>query len=285
MENTLLKIIKNLENFQPIIDKTVESVFSEWKQKYPKLLSEAEFRQQTQLLITEVREMLKQHQSQQLPEIQESATLQAQIKTISKTHAELGIRPGDTAKYISELKYIIMSLNADATVDRSALQFLQVLDKVVNDMAILSFDSYMQTRERIITQQSESLLELSVPALRLWDKVVLVPLVGVIDTIRARLFTEQLLEAISEYEAMVAIIDVTAVPVFDTGVAQHLMKSIQAANLLGSQIIMTGLSPEGAQILTKLSVTFNNVISRTTLRAGVAEAMHLIGYRISMSQQ
>ena len=97
---------------------------------------------------------------------------------------------------------------------------------------------------------------------------------------RARQFTERLLEAISRYEALVTIIDVTGVPVFDTGVAKHIMKAIEAAQLLGTRIVMTGLSPEGAQTLTKLNVGFGEVTSRASLRAGVAEALRMIGRRI-----
>ena len=108
----------------------------------------------------------------------------------------------------------------------------------------------------------------------------MLPLVGVIDTVRARHFTERMLEAITFHEASVTIIDVTGVPVFDTSVARHIMKAIDAAQLLGSRIVMTGISPEGAQTLAKLNISFNNVISRATLRAGVAEALKMVGRRV-----
>jgi rsbT co-antagonist protein RsbR len=110
--------------------------------------------------------------------------------------------------------------------------------------------------------------------------VLLLPLVGVIDTIRARQFTERLLEAIARHEASVTIVDVTGVPVLDTSVARHIMKAIDAAQLLGSRIVMTGISPEGAQTLTKLGISFANVLSRASLRAGVAEALQMVGRSI-----
>lgn len=154
------------------------------------------------------------------------------------------------------------------------------LDAVLDRLTLLSLNAYVKTRERIIAQQSLSLVELSSPVVRLWDKVLLVPLIGVIDTVRARQFTERMLAAISRHEAVVTILDVTGVPVFDTGVARHIMKAIDAAHLLGARIVLTGLSPEGALALTKLNIDFVNVISRASLRAGVAEALAMVGRRI-----
>jgi rsbT co-antagonist protein RsbR len=116
--------------------------------------------------------------------------------------------------------------------------------------------------------------------IRLWDHVLLLPLVGVIDTARARKFTENLLEAITRYEASVSVIDVTGVPIFDISVARHLMKTVDAAQLLGTRVVMTGLNPEGALTLTKLGISLPNVITRATLRSGVAEALSLINRRI-----
>ena len=157
---------------------------------------------------------------------------------------------------------------------------LFALDYVLNRLSLLTFEAYVEAREKVIAQQSLSLLELSTPVVLLWRTVLMLPLVGVIDTVRARHFTERMLEAITFHEASVTIIDVTGVPVFDTSVARHIMKAIDAAQLLGSRIVMTGISPEGAQTLAKLNISFNNVISRATLRAGVAEALKMVRRRV-----
>jgi rsbT co-antagonist protein RsbR len=124
-------------------------------------------------------------------------------------------------------------------------------------------------------------MELSTPVLRLWHQILLLPLVGVIDTGRARQITDHLLEAIAKYEARVTVIDLTGVPIIDTSVAQHIMKTIDAARLLGSRVVLTGISPEGAQTLTKLGIRFGDVISRASLRAGIAEALLITGKRIA----
>jgi rsbT co-antagonist protein RsbR len=169
----------------------------------------------------------------------------------------------------------------DTNPQTPVIEDLLWLDRVFDGLSLFAFKSFVDIRERLIAEQSLSLLELSTPVLRVWTQILLLPLVGVIDTQRARQITERLLEAIALHEARVTILDLTGVPVLDTSVAQHLMKTIDAARLLGSRVVMTGISPEGAQTLTKLGIRFADVISRATLRAGLAEALLLIDRRIA----
>ena len=184
-----------------------------------------------------------------------------------------------TVGVILSLKHLIAERLSMDTPNASA--DLRWLELVFEQLILLAFASFVAIRERLIAQQSLSLLELSTPVLRLWHRVLLLPLVGVIDTGRARQITENLLEAIARHEARVTILDLTGVPVLDTSVAQHLMKTIDAARLLGTRVVMTGISPDGAQTLTKLGIRFADVISRATLRAGIAEALQLVGQRIA----
>ncbi len=107
--------------------------------------------------------------------------------------------------------------------------------------------------------------------------MILLPLVGVIDTARARKITENLLNSIAEIEAMVTIVDITGVPVLDTAVAGHLMKTINAAQMLGTHVILTGMSPEGAQTLVKLGVSLGDITTRGSLKAGISEGLAALG--------
>lgn len=135
--------------------------------------------------------------------------------------------------------------------------------------------------ENRVAQQTRSLLELSTPVIRLWDEILLVPLVGVVDTPRAQQIIEHLLEAIGQTESRVAVVDVTGVPVIDTRVAQHLLKTVTAARMMGTEIIITGISPSAAQTMTKVEIDLARIRTRGTLRTGVAEALALTGKHVA----
>lgn len=258
------------------------AVSNTWSRRYHGLISDEELRLHTSRLLDELVNLFETHVDETLPEISATSPLAELATDLSSSRAKLGFRPTDTALYITSLKNVLTRRLVDSLkADPDALIIcLAAMDDVLDRLSLLTFDSYVETRERIIAQQSLSLVELSSPVVRLWDQVLLLPLVGIIDTVRARQFTERLLAAISKFEAQVTIIDITGVPVFDTGVAKHIMKAVEAAQLLGSRIVLTGLSPEGAQTLTKLNINFANVINRASLRAGVAEALKLVGRRI-----
>lgn len=261
----------------------VDDVLRVWNRKYPNLVAEADVKQQMSDLLHELALVFSNHSDDLPPDIQSNSKLTLLANELSTSRAKLGFRPTDTAHYVISLKNVLTH-HLVRVVDANQLDLaacLAAVDDVLDRIALMTFDAYVEARERIIAQQSLSLVELSSPVVRLWDQIILLPLVGIIDTVRARQFTERLLDAISRYEALVTIIDVTGVPVFDTGVARHIMKAVEAAQLLGTRIVLTGLSPEGALTLTKLNVMFAGVTSRSSLRAGVAEALLLVGKRIA----
>jgi rsbT co-antagonist protein RsbR len=141
-------------------------------------------------------------------------------------------------------------------------------------------EAYLTAKERIITQQQHAIEELSTPVLQIRDRMLLVPLVGVLDTQRARLMTEQLLHAIRAHRARVVVIDITGVPAVDSRVANHLFQTVAAARLMGARSVVTGLSAEVAQALVVIGVDLDRLNTIGDLQGGLEEAERMLGYRL-----
>ena len=140
--------------------------------------------------------------------------------------------------------------------------------------------SEQKEMEEQLMEQNQLMSEMSTPVIKLWDRIVLMPLIGVIDSDRATQMIEILLQAVVEDEAIVAVVDVTGVPVIDTSIARHLLKTIDAAAMLGAHVIVTGFSPDAAQTLAQLGVDFSAMRTSSTLSDGIEEAFRLVGAEV-----
>ncbi|MEF8702358.1 MAG: STAS domain-containing protein [Candidatus Accumulibacter sp. UW26] len=270
------------EDRTAIVEQWLAEVIRLWSQHYPGLVRVDEIKHHASHFLDQLTGIFAAHSGNEPPDIAATSALAASARALSVQRTKAGFKPADTAQYVLALKNVLTGriIRRLSASPENMAACLTAVNDVLDRLSLLTFEAYVETRERIIAQQSVSLMELSTPVIRLWDQVLMLPLVGVIDTLRARQFTERLLESISRYEATVTVIDVTGVPVFDTSVARHIMKSIDAAQLLGTRVVMTGISAEGAQTLTKLGLSFAGVISRASLRAGLAEALKIVGRRV-----
>src|SRR5215831_11575670 len=149
-------------------------------------------------------------------------------------------------------------------------------NRIANTVAV----GFVQERERIIRQQQEAIRELSTPVLQIRERLLILPIIGVIDPQRARQLTEQLLQGIRTNRAKVVVIDITGVPVMDATVANHLVQTVEAARLLGATVIITGLSPEIAQTLVTIGVDLGKMNTVGDLQGGIEEAERALGYRV-----
>lgn len=204
------------------------------------------------------------------------------VTDISATRAINGYSPSETATFIFSLKGPLFAVLREELKDDSdgfgvALrQASEILDK----LGLETIEAYQKTRENIITRQQQELLELSTPVVQLWDNVLALPLIGTLDSARTQVVMQNLLEAIVQTRSDFAIIDITGVPVVDTLVAQHLLKTVAAARLMGADCLISGIRPQIAQTIIHLGVDLSNVTTKATLADAFAIALRRNGQSV-----
>jgi rsbT co-antagonist protein RsbR len=156
----------------------------------------------------------------------------------------------------------------------------ELLDK----LGLFTTEVYQKSREEIIARQQQDMLELSTPVVKMWDGVLVLPLIGTLDSQRTQMVMESLLQRIVETAAEVAIIDITGVPTVDTLVAQHLIKTVTAARLMGADCIISGIRPQIAQTIVHLGVDLRDIATKSSLADALALALRKLGLTIVRSQ-
>jgi rsbT co-antagonist protein RsbR len=205
------------------------------------------------------------------------------ITELSQSRARQGFSPSETAMFVFSLKQPLFArIRTEMARDPAALAELTwsattLLDK----LGLLTMEVYQKGREGVIQRQQEELLELSTPVVRLWDNVVAVPLIGTLDSARTQVVMENLLQEIVNLGAAIAIIDITGVPTVDTLVAQHLLKAVAAARLMGADCIISGIRPQIAQTIVHLGVDLGDVVTKATLADAFALALKRNGLTVT----
>lgn len=167
-------------------------------------------------------------------------------------------------------------------VDKTRLSdALDVYEPVANQILNIVAMAFIQEREKIVRQQQEAILELSTPVLQVREGLLILPIVGLLDSQRAQQFTEQLLRGIRTTRARVVVVDITGVPSVDSRVANHLLQTVDASRLMGAEVVVTGLSPEIARTLVSLGIDLGRMKTVGDLQGGIEEAERLLGYEVS----
>jgi rsbT co-antagonist protein RsbR len=152
--------------------------------------------------------------------------------------------------------------------------------ELLDQLALLTTDAYIATREELITRQQQELLELSTPVVKLWEDILALPVIGTLDSARTQVVMESLLETVVSTNSKFAIIDITGVPTVDTLVAQHLLKTITAARLMGAECIISGVRPQIAQTIVHLGINLEDVVTKANLADAFALALKKSGRKI-----
>ena len=209
------------------------------------------------------------------------------LSEISASRVRQGYSSIETANFVFSLKeplnvYLQAELGSDPT---TLVREVTVTNALFDMLGLFTVETYQKMREQVIMRQQQELLELSTPVVQLWKDVLALPLIGTLDSARTQVVMESLLQKIVDTGASIAIIDITGVPTVDTLVAQHLLKTVAAARLMGADCIISGIRPQIAQTIVHLGVNLEDVITKATLADAFQIALKRTGATIHQKDQ
>jgi rsbT co-antagonist protein RsbR len=201
---------------------------------------------------------------------------------LSGRRAKDGYSPRETAAFVFSLKQPLFSalrteFSANPKVFADETWQVTLL---IDELGLLTTEAFQKTREEVILRQQKELMELSTPVVRLWENILALPLIGTLDSARTQVVMQNLLEAIVQTRSDYAIIDITGVPVVDTLVAQHLLKTVAAARLMGADCLISGIRPQIAQTIIHLGVDLSEVTTKATLADAFDVALRRSGHKV-----
>jgi rsbT co-antagonist protein RsbR len=205
------------------------------------------------------------------------------LQQLSRRRAEEGFSPSETATFVFSLKQPLFVLLGDelSSDPRALTRAIWEATVLLDGLGLLTTEESQRAREAVIARQQRELTELSTPVVKLWDGVLAVPLIGTLDSERTQVVMETLLQGIVDTNSTMAIIDITGVPTVDTLVAQHLLKTVAAARLMGADCIISGIRPQIAQTIVHLGLTLSEVTTKATMADAIAVAFERTGIAIT----
>jgi rsbT co-antagonist protein RsbR len=245
----------------------------------------------------EMREQFRQFLNSFVDVLQKSDTLDAGLpeweplrsflSEMSAHRARQGFTPVETATFVFSLKQPLYTrLREELGANPVELaETSWAVNLLLDALGLYTTDAFQRNREAIIARQQEELLELSTPVVQLWEGILALPLIGTLDSARTQIVMESLLQKVVETGASIAIIDITGVPTVDTLVAQHLLKAVAAARLMGADCLISGIRPQIAQTIVHLGVDLTNVTTKATLADAFVVALRRTGSSIAAASK
>ncbi|OLB98815.1 MAG: anti-anti-sigma factor [Candidatus Rokubacteria bacterium 13_1_40CM_68_15] len=271
-----------------IIAKHEQDLLAQWIKEQtsavtqrPDLMSEAELREQSRALLNGIRNAVQRGRLDDITG-SEWESVRELLDEVSRGRARTGFSPTETAMFVFSLKQPLFSrLRAEIREPEALADELWTASVLLDKLGLYTTEVSQKSREEVILRQQQDMLELSTPVVELWDGVLALPLIGTLDSARTQVVMENLLQKIVQTGAGIAIVDITGVPTVDTLVAQHLLKTVAAARLMGADCIISGIRPQIAQTIVHLGVDLGTVTTKATLAAAFVVALERSGATIS----
>lgn len=214
------------------------------------------------------------------------ASTLALLNELSRQRGRMGFTPTETALFIFSLKApLAESLQAEIKDPAELMEQTTRVFGLLDNLGLYTAEIFLKTREEVIVRQQEDMLELSTPVVKLWDGIVALPIIGTLDSARTSVVMETLLQKIVETGSEIAIIDITGVPTVDTLVAQHLLKTVAAARLMGADCIISGIRAQIAQTMVHLAIDLSAVTTKSTMAEALKIALERTGYRVTRPEK
>jgi rsbT co-antagonist protein RsbR len=253
-----------------LIDQHFDAILSAWVSqqatgKGRTGLSEADVRAQCADVLNAIRRVLTSSSNADVRSA-DWQPVRELLQRITSSRAIQGFSPSETATFVLSLKSALFDvLRQDSKDARTLGDEIWGVTEVVDQLALFTTDVYLRTREELIARQQQDMMELSTPVVKLWDGILALPMIGTLDSARTQVVMENLLQRIVDSGSDVAILDITGVPTVDTLTAQHLLKTVTAARLMGAECIISGIRPQIAQTIVHLGVDLGDVVTKATL--------------------
>ena len=242
--------------------------------KRPHMLADSDLKNQSRTFLPLLRGAVQSGQLESV-ETRDWDEVRRFLEDLSQSRAALGFSPSQTAIFIFSLKEaLFQQLRHDlAKTPEQLASTTWTISKMLDRLGLYTTEVFQKSRESLISRQQQDMLELSTPVVQLWDGVLALPLIGTLDSARTQVVMESLLQRIVDTGAAIAVIDITGVPTVDTLVAQHLLKTVAAARLMGADCIISGIRPQIAQTIVHLGVELQDVVTKATLADAFAVAL------------
>jgi rsbT co-antagonist protein RsbR len=271
-----------------VLGKYEQQLATEWLQeqtaaggRQAMLLKDGELKQQCEEFLRALRQALDQASNSDISH-PAWGDVRDLLDRVSRTRGQQGFTASETATFLFSFKRPLFSrLRAEMGHDAAGLvEEIWFASELLDRLGLFTTEIYQKSREEVISRQQQELLELSTPVVKLWDGILALPLIGTLDSNRTQTVMESLLQKIVETGAEVAIIDITGVPTVDTLVAQHLLKTVTAARLMGAECIISGIRPQIAQTIVHLGVGLGDVVTKANLADAFMLALRRSGLAV-----
>lgn len=207
--------------------------------------------------------------------------IKERFKNLMSDFDAKGISPENTTKLVFSLKDALLTTLQGGYQKEKLNEAVMLINQLIDKLGLFTMASYAKTREERIREQQKAILELSAPVIRVWEKIIMVPLIGMLDSQRTQLVMEKLLEALETTQSKVCILDISGIPLVDSAVARHLIRTVSAAKLMGAECIITGISSKIAQTITQLGIDLSGMITKSSLSDGLKVAFDIAGHKVT----